>query len=73
MKKIKTLLIIALCSMSFVACNSVDRKIDQLERACKNHDTEKVLKLSEELEEQELTPEQEKRIAAISLDYMKSY
>ena len=73
MKKIKTLLIIALCSMSFVACNSVDRKIDQLERACKNHDTEKVLKLSEELEEQELTPDQEKRIAAISLDYMKSY
>jgi hypothetical protein len=73
MKKIKSLLLVAVCSMAFVACgNSIDRKLDQLEKACKNEDQIKAAQICTELEqkEKEFTPEQKERFKTIVLDYI---
>lgn len=75
MKKIKSLLLIAACSLALVACNSVDRKINQLEKACKNNDEVKFIQLADELDkmEKDLTPEQKARCEKIALEFMKKH
>ena len=71
MKKIKSLLLMAVCALALSACTSIDSKLDQLEKACQQKDQVKVAKICAELESKakDFTPEQEKRLAEIMLDY----
>ena len=63
MKKV-FLAIITIISVLLVSCNSIDSKINKLEKACKVGDQVKALKIASELEKQEdkLTEEQQIRI-----------
>lgn len=71
MKKIKSLLLMAVCALALSSCTSIDGKLDKLEKACKEKDRVKVAKICDDLKSNmnDLTPEQEKRLTDIMLDY----
>lgn len=60
MKKIIALLAIAIC---LVACNSVDKKLADLEKACEAKDTEKAEKIVNTIDQAKLSTEQAARLA----------
>ncbi|MBQ1167605.1 MAG: hypothetical protein II143_00750, partial [Bacteroidales bacterium] len=61
MKKIISLLVIALC---LVACNSVDQKLDKLEKACEDKNIEKAEKICASIDAAKLDAEQSARLTA---------
>ena len=65
MKKFKFFAIALLTAFLFAACG-VDSKIDKLETACEDGDVEAVVDIMKDLEEEELTEEQEERIEQIT-------
>jgi len=65
----KFIYVVALFSFAMVACtSSTDSLIKQYEKACKEKDRVKMLKVAEELEKAELTSEQQERILKITSD-----
>lgn len=71
MKKIISLLVIALC---LVACNSVDQKLAQLEKACEDKNVEKAEKICASIDNAKLTAEQTARLteATVKLAALKA-
>jgi len=61
MKKFFALLVIALC---LVACNSVDQKLDKLEKACEDKNIEKAEKICASIDADKLDAEQSARLKA---------
>lgn len=64
MKKIISLLVIALC---LVACNSVDQKLDKLEKACEDKNIEKAEKICASIDAAKLDAEQSARLTAATV------
>lgn len=67
MKKLKFIAIMA-CSLIFASCTSTDSLIDQYEKACKNNNIEKMVKIGEKLDKKNLTEEQRLRVTEIALN-----
>ena len=56
------------CTLIFASCSSTDSLIEQYEKACKNNDIEKMTEIAEKLSKEDLTKEQQLKIAEITLD-----
>ena len=64
MKKFFALLVISLC---LVACNSVDQKLDKLEKACQEKNIEKAEKICATIDAAKLDAEQSARLKAATV------
>lgn len=67
MKKIRLIAMAVLCGFMVACTTSVDGLLDDYEKAVKNHDYKKQLKIADELDKRELTPEQTERFLNIAL------
>ena len=56
------------CSLIFASCTSTDSLINQYEKACKNNNLEKMIKIGEKLDKKNLTEEQRLKVAEIALN-----
>lgn len=66
MKKIISLMLLACC---LLACNSNDKKITDLEKACEANNLEKAVRIYESIDESELTLKQVSRLTEIAMKY----
>lgn len=68
MRKIRLIVMAVLCGFMAACTTSVDGLIDDYEKAVKNHDYKKQMKIADELDKRELTPEQTERFLNIAFN-----
>lgn len=66
MKKIVSLMLLAFC---LFACNSMDKKISELEKACDANDLEKAEAIYESIDASDLTLKQTARWTEVTMKY----
>lgn len=75
MKKIFYLALVGVVAMAMTSCNSIDSKLNRMEKACEAGNYVKAAKISSEIEkeydEYKLTDEQEDRYEEVSLKCSK--
>ena len=66
MKKLVSLMLLAFC---LFACNPIDKKISELEKACKANDLEKAEAIYESIDISDLTLKQAERWGNVTVQY----